>query len=389
MKTLSFDIGYLCSKMSDMSGLPIRIYQNGIMKHCYAVVPFVKDPIDLHYEELQKYTDHVNYFITEDSASYGIINSGDLRIIIGPSRSLPYSDQELHNLAFALGVHPKDTEAFISAMRSIAPIPLDSIIQMMCSLNHILNGEKLNVLDFQIRETGIQEKMDYSQPVSQSDVYKNYSIEKQVLDIVKNGDLTALELWTKNAPTVRPGLMSNNVMRQNRNTFIVTATLISRAAIEAGMKIEDSFRLSDSFIQRCENTDDLELFNRLEYELVYTYTKEIRRLKEAGGNTGLSNEVYHYILHNISKPIKTRDIADALYLSRSHLSTLFKKQRGIALNDYIHAIKTEKAKELLKDRSKSITLISDYLGYSSSSHFDRVFRKICGLSPKEYRERIE
>lgn len=386
MKTLSFDIDYLCSKMSDMSGLPIRIYRNSVMKSSFAVIPFVKDPIDLRYGEMEKYRDHVNYHITENSSYYGIINSADLKIIIGPGRSLPYSDQELHDLAFALDVHPKDTEAFISAMRSITPIPLDSIIQMMCSLNHILNGEKLNVSDFQIKGTKIQEKMDERTPAAQSDIYKNYNIEKQVLDIVRTGDLKTFEQWTKNAPTVRPGQMSSNVIRQNKNTFIVITTLISRAAIEAGMKIEDAFALSDSFIQRCENTDDLELFTKLEYELVYTYTKEVRRLKDSSGSSTLSNEVYHYILHNISRPIRTKDIADALYLSRSHLSTMFKKQCGIALNDYIHTIKTEKAKELLKDRSKSVTLISNYLGYSSSSHFDRIFRKMTGSSPKEYRD---
>ena len=119
--------------------------------------------------------------------------------------------------------------------------------------------------------------------------------------------------------------------------------------------------------------------------MVYTFTKEVSKLTEMTDDR-LSNEIYHYVLHHISDPIRTREIADHLYMSRSYLSTLFKKQYGKNLNDYIHEIKISKAKELLQDHSKSIILISDYLGYSSSSHFNRVFKQITGISPKEYRK---
>ena len=100
----------------------------------------------------------------------------------------------------------------------------------------------------------------------------------------------------------------------------------------------------------------------------------------------LTNEIYHYVIHHLSDAIRTQDIADHLYMSRSYLSTLFKKQYGMNLNDYIHQIKIDKAKELLTDHSKSILLISDYLGYSSSSHFNRMFKVITGMTPKEYRK---
>ncbi len=66
---------------------------------------------------------------------------------------------------------------------------------------------------------------------------------------------------------------------------------------------------------------------------------------------------------------------------------LFKKETGQTLNDFIHQVKTEKAKALLADRSKSILQISDYLGYSSPSHFSRVFHAYCGVTPAGYRKR--
>lgn len=385
MKAFSFDINYLCEKMTDMSGLPTRIYKKGELINIYSIVPLNYDPVNLYIDELNNLHEHVNYYISENSDYYGVLNTNEIKIIIGPSRITKLSNQELSNLAFSLNVPNKEFDDFALSMNSIMPLPLDSMIQMMCTINHVLNNEKLNLSDFQIKETKYEQfNFDESSP---SDIYKNYNVEKQILDIVRTGNVDLLNSWVKNAPTVRPGVLSSNLLRHNKNTFIVTTTLISRTAIEAGMNIEDAFKLSDSFIQRCENAKDINEFNTLQYDMVLTFTKEINNLKNKT-NDHLSNEVYYYIIHHLSDAIKTEDIANSLYISRSHLSTIFKKTQGISLNDYIQQIKIDKAKELLKDNSKSIVLISDYLGFSSSSHFNRVFKKITGITPKEYRKSI-
>jgi len=50
-------------------------------------------------------------------------------------------------------------------------------------------------------------------------------------------------------------------------------------------------------------------------------------------------------------------------------------------------IKIKKAKEMLMDNAKTITEISSFLGFSSPSHFARVFKSITGLSPTAYRKK--
>ena len=194
-----------------------------------------------------------------------------------------------------------------------------------------------------------------------------------------------LEKWARQAPSIRSGRLSDNLLRQRKNTFIVSTTLAARAAIESGMKVDEAFRMSDSFIQRCENCGHADELNNIQYEMIMAYTQEVGRLKGNTNGSAISAQVYWYVLEHLSEPIRTQDIADSLYLSRSHLSTLFKKETGIELGDYIHQVKMEKARELLKDNTKSIALISDYLGYSSSSHFNRIFRQYTGITPGRYR----
>ena len=78
----------------------------------------------------------------------------------------------------------------------------------------------------------------------------------------------------------------------------------------------------------------------------------------------------------------------ALFLSRSRLSVKFKQETGQNLIDFILKEKTDEAKRLLRYTDKPAAAISAYLGFSSQSHFSRVFKKYAGCQPNEYRKRF-
>ncbi len=388
MERTNIDLSYICSKTSDLSGLPIRIYTGKKLDALFSIAPLLADPVMKYEKDLLKRKEHVSYFITEYSDYYGVIRSGNKTIIIGPSRSVPYTVQEISDIAFDLNISGKDYNAFERSMRSILPMPLGSILQMMLTLNYSLNDEKLDLTDLGFESPGSTDYFTFDSESSPSDYYKNYNAERHIHEMVVHGDVSALDEWARTAPTIRPSMKGPNQLRQEKNTLIVEATLVSRAAIEAGVDVEDAIKMSDSFIQRCESLHDISDLRRLQYELVRTYTAEVGNLRRHTDDSRLVHEVYRYIINHISDTIRADDIADALYLSRSYLCTSFKKKTGIPLNEYIHRLKIDRAKELLKDPTKSITLIGEYLGYSSASHFNRVFKKITSMSPLTYRKTV-
>ena len=67
----------------------------------------------------------------------------------------------------------------------------------------------------------------------------------------------------------------------------------------------------------------------------------------------------------------------------------FKKQTGMNLSDFIKLKKIQEAEELLYETDKSLVAISDHLGFSSQSHFCRVFKELKGVTPSEYRAKGE
>mgnify|MGYP001214515674 CR=1 FL=1 len=80
------------------------------------------------------------------------------------------------------------------------------------------------------------------------------------------------------------------------------------------------------------------------------------------------------------------DIAKEVYLSPNYMAAMFKKETGETVNDYMTRVRIERAKRLLLDPALSVTDVADAVGYRDSNYFSKLFKKMTGYSPKEYRE---
>ena len=94
--------------------------------------------------------------------------------------------------------------------------------------------------------------------------HNTYSQEQQLLRMVRKGDTTSLRQWIASAPAIRGGTLAADQLRQVKNTFVVTATLVSRSAIQGGLSTEDAFSLSDAYIQKCELLNNLDRLTNLQ-----------------------------------------------------------------------------------------------------------------------------
>ena len=154
------------------------------------------------------------------------------------------------------------------------------------------------------------------------------------------------------------------------------------------MDVEEALSRSDAYIQKCELLHDPERITNLQYHMVFDYTEQVEKLRAVESPSKLVLDVTAYIRRHLSEPITTEQIAAALFLSRSRLSVKFKQETGQNLIDFILKEKTDEAKRLLRYTDKPAAAISAYLGFSSQSHFSRVFKKYAGCQPNEYRKRF-
>ena len=93
-----------------------------------------------------------------------------------------------------------------------------------------------------------------------------------------------------------------------------------------------------------------------------------------------------YIRKNLTNRISLDDIAKNLYITKEHLSRLFKKEMGVTISEYIIKTKIEQAKNMLQHTDYNILDIAVLLNFANSSHFSNSFKKITGVSPSDYRK---
>ena len=93
-----------------------------------------------------------------------------------------------------------------------------------------------------------------------------------------------------------------------------------------------------------------------------------------------------YIEENYSKDIILEEVSKQLQISPYYLSKLFKKRSGNTFIEYLTSVRIEKAKELLRNSSKSMKEICVEVGYADANYFSRTFKKNVGVSPTEYKE---
>lgn len=94
--------------------------------------------------------------------------------------------------------------------------------------------------------------------------------------------------------------------------------------------------------------------------------------------------VKKYIVEHIEEKLTLNNVAEVFNISPNYLSILFSKHNDVGFSDYINQSKIEAAKKMLVDGDYKIYEVSDILGFESAFYFSRVFKKITGLSPRDY-----
>jgi AraC-like DNA-binding protein len=94
-----------------------------------------------------------------------------------------------------------------------------------------------------------------------------------------------------------------------------------------------------------------------------------------------------YIREHLHEDISIEDLCQKACLSRPHFFRCFKNELGFTPTDFINRSRIERAKQQLRQPGMSITDVCYAVGFNSLSYFNRVFKKITGLSPQQYQKK--
>jgi AraC-like DNA-binding protein len=98
--------------------------------------------------------------------------------------------------------------------------------------------------------------------------------------------------------------------------------------------------------------------------------------------------VIEYIHANVSGNISLADMAKIAEVTPHHFASLFTKATGLSPHQYVLRVRIEHAKSHLKDDTLSIAHISRLVGFRTQEHFTKVFRRVVGITPTEFRKEL-
>lgn len=100
----------------------------------------------------------------------------------------------------------------------------------------------------------------------------------------------------------------------------------------------------------------------------------------------LLQQIEQYVKQNYKSKISLEEIADELHVNRSYLSRFYKNKTGVNLFDEILKLRIESAKEYLLKTNMKTYEVSKAVGFEDAGYFSKMFKKITGVSPKDFRK---
>jgi YesN/AraC family two-component response regulator len=98
------------------------------------------------------------------------------------------------------------------------------------------------------------------------------------------------------------------------------------------------------------------------------------------------SDIVRHINENFHQPLSLKLLAAHFHISSFYLCRIYKEVTGFTVIEYVNQLRVQEAQKLLKTSRMSVTEITEKVGFESSTHFGRIFKSLCSMSPLQYRK---
>lgn len=316
-------------------------------------------------------------------------------LVIGPYMVKAFEPMELLELAEKNGVpvaKMRDFEKYCNGL----PVVGDEgqLIALVDSFGEFIwNGESnYNFAEFEL-ETNLEEiSMIINKSVNDNEnswnykmIESRYSYENEFLYAITQGNYhKAKHLISKISPENFFEQRNSDPIRDLKNYCIILNTLFRKAVERGGVHPIHIDSVSAEIAKKIELRSTVDDIQKLMFDMVKIYCQLVNK-HSVKDYSPTVQKVIVMIESDLSSDLALSEIASTLNINASYLSTVFKKETGKTITSYVNEKRVELAQELLKTTNLQIQTIAQYCGIFDVHYFTRLFKKITGISPKEYR----
>ncbi len=207
--------------------------------------------------------------------------------------------------------------------------------------------------------------------------------EPRLLAAVRRGDRAAARAALNRVLMIGLGVAGER-FELMRSVLIEIVAALCRTAVEAGGDAEELLGARFNAISELAQYQSLELMSPRLHWLLERMMDAIDR--GAADTSGIvMSDALTFMREHLHEPLSRDAVAEAMCLSPSHFSRQFRRHVGRSFTDVLTRMRLERAAHLLTHTTLSVRQAADASGFSDAGYFTRVFGKVMGQTPRQYR----
>lgn len=212
-----------------------------------------------------------------------------------------------------------------------------------------------------------------------------YEGEKKLMQAVSQGIAHKAEQMISNSSELMLEMRVEDPVRNMKNYVIVANVLLRKAVEQGGVHPFYIDGVSSEFAKKVEKIKNVQEGVEMMHDMIYKYCALVKNHSMKNYSL-LVQKVITIIDSDLTADLSLHRQAEMLSVNASYLSTLFKKETGMTLTEYVAKKRVDHAAFLLASTNMQIQNIAQHCGIFDVNYFTKIFKKIKGKTPKEYRE---
>ena len=315
---------------------------------------------------------------------------------IGPFLCAPLSQSQIPEVAETSGIPPKDIKLLESIMSNIPVLSESShVYAMLESFCERIWGEptSFRMIDLNLEMTSPDFKVDLRGSLDEPETVmlnmklmeQRYNYENELMDAVTHGQSRKLSSLLTSVSDNYFEKRVADPLRNAKNYIIIMNTLLRKAAERGGVHPIHLDSLSSSYAFKIEQLQAVKQAHELMSEMFSSYCRLVRK-HSMKSYSPIVQKVVLLIDSDLSANLSLSSLAATQNVSPGYLSTIFKRETGKTITEYISDERIKLASRLLTTTHLQIQTIALHCGIIDVQYFSKTFKKKTGKTPKEYRE---
>jgi len=316
-------------------------------------------------------------------------------LIIGPYLPIPHGELKIFEIGEKYNVPPNRLKLLESYYSNIPYISENSrlftLLDAFCE--RIWQGNTFHFTEINDRqETEMSSSPVLNKTDSDSLLFKmklmegRYEAENELMHAVSRGRINQATSVLSDFESMPFEKRLDDSLRDLKNYSIIMNTLLRKAAEQGGVHPIHINEISSYFAVKIEQLHSVNSVRSMMSEMYRSYCILVRKHTMKTYSSPVRKAIM-MIDADLSADVSLKTLADAQNINASYLSTVFRKETGKTVTQYITEERMSLAAHLLETTNLQIQTIALHCGILDVQYFSKLFKKNKGKSPKEYREK--